>query len=191
MSTALLLIDLINDLSHPEGRAPSCAAQLVARGGIAGANRALAIARGRGWAVVLVKVGFAAGYTDLPAASPVFGPAARAGALRLGQWGTDFHGDLQIQPDDPVLVKPRISPFFGTRLAADLRAQGIGRLVLAGVSTAWAIQAAARDAHDRDLQVVVVEDACAAASAAEHGHSITLLSRIATVTSAAGLAALA
>jgi isochorismate hydrolase len=50
----------------------------------------------------------------------------------------------------------------------------VKRLVPAGVSTAWAVQATARDAHDRDYQVVVVEDACAAASENEHKTSMEL-----------------
>jgi nicotinamidase-related amidase len=47
------------------------------------------------------------------------------------------------------------------------------------VSTAWAVQATARDAHDRDYQFVVVEDACAAASENEHKTSMELLGQIA------------
>jgi nicotinamidase-related amidase len=62
---------------------------------------------------------------------------------------------------------------------ASLRAHKVKRLILAGVSTAWAVQATARDAHDRDYQVVVVEDACAAASENEHKTSMELLGQIA------------
>jgi biuret amidohydrolase len=43
------------------------------------------------------------------------------------------------------------------------------------------VQAAARDAHDRDHRVVVVEDVCAAATEAEHEASMALLRRIAKV----------
>jgi nicotinamidase-related amidase len=53
--------------------------------------------------------------------------------------------------------------------------------VIVGVSTPWAVQATARDAHDRDYQVVVVEDASAAATKADHAASIALLRRIARV----------
>jgi nicotinamidase-related amidase len=43
------------------------------------------------------------------------------------------------------------------------------------------VQATARDAHDRDYSVVIVEDACAAASQDAHRESIELLSRIAQI----------
>jgi nicotinamidase-related amidase len=56
-----------------------------------------------------------------------------------------------------------------------LRSHKVERLILAGVSTAWAVRATARDAHGRDYQVVVVEDACAAASEEEQEASMESL----------------
>ncbi len=190
MRTALVLIDLINDLIHPDGAMPTCAAEVQRRGVLSAANQALEGARVRGWPTVLVKVGFRAGYPELPAHAPILGRARQLGALRLGQWGTEFHADLAVEPGDPVLVKHRLSPFHGTALATLLRAAGIERLLLGGVSTAWALQAAAREAHDRDFHVVLVEDACAAASPQEHQVSIAQLSRLAAVVQAADLARL-
>ncbi len=191
MRTALVLIDLINDLIHPDGAMPTCAAEVERRRVLSAANQALERARARGWPTLLVKVGFRAGYPELPAHAPILGRARELGALRLGQWGTEFHADLAVQPGDPVLVKHRLSPFHGTALDTVLRAAGIGRLLLGGVSTAWALQAAAREGHDRDYRVVLVEDACAAASPAEHDQAIGQLSRLASVVRAADLAGLA
>ncbi len=190
MRTALVLIDLINDLIHPGGAMPTCAAEVERRGVLAAVNQALEGVRARGWPTVLVKVGFRAGYPELPAHAPLLGRARELGALRLGQWGTEFHAELAVEPGDPVLVKHRLSPFHGTALTTLLRAGGIERLLLGGVSTAWALQAAAREAHDRDFHVVLVEDACAAASLQEHDQSIGQLSRLAAVVRAADLAGL-
>ncbi|WP_216919983.1 isochorismatase family cysteine hydrolase [Synechococcus sp. CCAP 1479/9] len=190
MRTALVLIDLINDLIHPDGAMPTCAAEVARRGVLGAANQALEHARAQGWPTLLVKVAFRAGYPELPAHAPLLGRARELGALRLGQWGTEFHADLAVQPGDPVLVKHRLSPFHGTALATLLRAVGIERLLLGGVSSAWALQAAAREAHDRDFHVVLVEDACAAASPQEHQASIAQLSRLAAVVRAADLAGL-
>jgi nicotinamidase-related amidase len=190
MRTALVLIDLINDLIHPDGAMPTCAAEVERRRVLPAANQALERARSLGWPTILVKVGFRAGYPELPAHAPIFGQARELGALRLGQWGTEFHAALAVKPGDLVLVKHRLSPFCGTALATLLRAGGIERLLLGGVSTAWALQAAAREAHDRDFQVVLVEDACAAASPHEHEQAIGQLSRLATVVRAADLAEL-
>ena len=188
MRTALVLIDLINDLIHPEGAMPTYAAEVQRRGVLAAANQALERARARGWPTLLVKVAFRAGYPELPTHAPFLGRARELGALRLGQWGMDFHADLAVEPGDPVLVKHRLSPFHGTALATLLRAAGIERLLLGGVGTAWALQAAVREAHDRDFRAVLVEDACAAASPQEHDQSIAQLSRLAAVVRAADLA---
>ncbi len=190
MRTALVLIDLINDLIHPDGAMPTCAAEVERRRVLAAANQAMERARARGWPTVLVTVGFRPGYPELPAHAPLLGRARELGALRLGQWGTEFHAELAVEPGDPVLVKHRLSPFHGTALTTLLRAGGIERLLLGGVSTAWALQAAAREAHDRDFHVVLVEDACAAASLQEHDQSIGQLSRLAAVVRAADLAGL-
>ncbi|RBH46009.1 cysteine hydrolase, partial [Pseudomonas sp. MWU13-2860] len=57
-------------------------------------------------------------------------------------------------------------------------------------SSTWAVQAAARDAHDRDYQVLVLEDGCAAASEEEHQVSMRQLATIARVIRLDELAAL-
>jgi nicotinamidase-related amidase len=43
------------------------------------------------------------------------------------------------------------------------------------------VQATVRDAHDRDFDVVVLEDCCAAHSAQEHANSIQSLGRFCRV----------
>ncbi|QMT59494.1 cysteine hydrolase family protein [Legionella sp. PC997] len=101
-------------------------------------------------------------------------------ALKLGSKGTEFHPELQIGTS-LVLIKPRVSAFYGTALEAVLRANQIERVILGGVSTSWAVQSTARDAHDRDYNVCIVEDICAAANQEEHLFSIQLLEKIAQI----------
>ncbi|MBV8047991.1 MAG: cysteine hydrolase [Paludibacterium sp.] len=181
MNSAFIGLDYIVDIMHPSGKIAASAAQAAERGVIAKANDLLVLAQEKGWLSVLVKVGFAAGYPDWPAHSAMFGRAREFGALEAGSPGMAFHPDLRAERADMVIVKPRVSAFYGTSLEAALRARRIERVVIAGVSSSWAVQAAARDAHDRDYQVVVVEDACAAASDEEHQASMALLSRIAKI----------
>lgn len=187
MNKALLVIDFINDIAHPDGRIAASAAHVLEQDAIAHANQALAHARAHGWLVVLIKVGFDGGYQLQPKGSPMFGRAHQLGALSLTDPGTDFHPDLDVQPGDLVLAKPRVSPFYGTALEPALRANHIDHLYLCGVSTSWAIQAAARDGHDRDYAITILEDACAAADATEHHTSLRVLSRIAEIIKVAQL----
>lgn len=181
MSTAFIAIDYIIDIMHPEGKIARSAAHAGQRDIIAKANQALAMAHSKGWLRVLVKVGFAKHYRDLPARSPMFGRAGQFGALQLGERGTEFHPDLKISGDHLVIVKPRVSAFYATPLEAILRANGVQRLIIAGVSSSWAVQSTARDAHDRDYEVCIAEDACAAGDESEHQASMALLKSIAQV----------
>lgn len=181
MKNALLVIDFINDICHPDGKIPSAAEHVKEQNALSNANKALAHAREQGWLTILVKVGFEANYHASPKASPIFGKAHEFKALELGSFGTEFHPELDVQSSDFVLVKPRVSPFYATSLEAVLRANKVEHVYLSGVSTTWAIQATTRDAHDRDYAVTIIEDACAAGDHEEHMNSINMLSRIATV----------
>jgi biuret amidohydrolase len=181
MNTAFIGLDYIVDIMHPSGKIAGSAKHAAERDIISKANRALAFAKQQGWLSILVKVGFTAGFPDLPKQSAMFGRAQEFGALELGQAGTEFHPDLASELADMVIVKPRVSAFYSTNLEAALRARRIERVVVAGVSSAWAVQSTVRDAHDRDYQVWVLEDACAAVNQEEHQSSMQLLTRIAKI----------
>ncbi len=179
--TAFIGLDYIVDISHPTGKIARSAEHGAQRGIIEKANLALAIARDQGWLSILIKVGFAAGYVDQPRQSRMFGRVHEFGAIALDGPGTDFHPDLHAHLADLVIVKPRVSAFYGTPLDPALRARRIERLVVAGVSSTWAVQSTVRDGHDRDYQVDVLEDACAAATESEHRASMEQLATIARI----------
>ncbi|MFF4283634.1 cysteine hydrolase family protein [Streptomyces kronopolitis] len=187
MRTALIGLDYIVDIMHPEGKIARCASQAAERDVVTRFNAAKKIARERDWLTVLVKVGFESGYRDQPKHSPMFGRAHEFGALDLTGPGTAFHPDLYVDADDIVICKPRVSAFYGTRLQQTLSASGIERVVVCGVSTVMAVQSTVRDAHDRDHRVVVAEDACAAPTTEEHEASLRMLSAVATITTTDGL----
>ncbi|CAH0537700.1 isochorismatase family cysteine hydrolase [Vibrio marisflavi] len=178
---ALIVIDFINDICHPKGKIPSCVSHSIEQNAVANANKALSYAREHNWLTILVKVGFESNYHAQPKTSPIFGQAHEYGVLSLDEFGTDFLDELDVCSSDFVLVKPRISPFYGTNLEAVLRANKIDELYISGVSTTWAIEATTREAHDRDYKVTVIEDACAAANKVEHNQSIETLSTIADI----------
>jgi nicotinamidase-related amidase len=165
---------------HPKGKIARSASQAQERDVIKKLNKAMEIAQLKNWFIVMVKVGFNEHYVDQPKHSPMFGKVHELGALKLGSEGTEFHPDLHVG-NCLVVVKPRVSAFYGTGLDAALRANQIERVILGGVSTSWAVQSTARDAHDRDYKVCVVEDICAAMNEEEHLSSIQLMERIAEI----------
>jgi len=183
MKTAFIGIDYIIDIMHVEGKIARSAELAAKRNVIANANQILDIAKAKGWLTLLVKVSFSSNYIEQPKNSPVFAKVNQIGALMLGNKGTDFHPELQADKADMVIIKPRISAFYCTELEAVLRANKIERLVIAGVSTAMTVQSTAREAHDRDYQLVIVDDACAAPTQDEHDSSIEFLKNIATIMS--------
>ncbi len=184
--TLLLVMDMINDLVSETGPNAGTYGRLMAeRGVLANTARTIAAARAAGVAVGYVRVGFSADYRECPPASPVFSKAREAGLFRLDTPGTAVHPSLAPEPGDFDIVKHRVSPFYGTALEPILRANGIGRLVLTGVSTNGVVHSGARDAHDRDYDVVILEDCCAGATADEHAHALSCLGRYATITDGA------
>ena len=186
-SSVYLILDMQNELVHEEG--PSAKGPmgplLKERRTIENTQLAIERARAAGVKVGFVRVGFSEDYHECPAGSPLFGGAAKAGRFKLGTWGTEIHPALDQRPGDIQVVKHRVSPFYSTTLMAQLSAAGIRRIYCSGVSTQAVVQACVRDAHDRDFQVVVIEDACCAHSEQEHQNSIQSISRFCTVEKAA------
>ena len=184
--TIYLVLDMQNDLVHaegPSGKGP-LGAQVREREILARTARALQKTRAAGAPVGFVRVGFSSHYQECPSHSPVFSGAPAAGLFKLGEWGTAIHPDLEVREEDLQIVKHRVSPFYSTTLEAQLRAQGVTRIVCSGVSTQAVVQATVRDAHDRDYEVVVLDDCCAAHSAQEHANSIESIRRFCRVETA-------
>ena len=183
--TILLVMDMINDLVHPDGAGaktyvPKCRARGVYE------NTKLAIRRAReaGAMIGYVRVGFSPDYRECPPNSPVFSRARDNGLFKLGEWGTAVYEEFAPQAGDADIVKHRVSPFYATSLVPLLSARGIRRLVLSGVSTNGVVQAAAREGHDRDFQCVVLEDCCAGATDEEHDFALAGVRRFAAVETA-------
>jgi nicotinamidase-related amidase len=187
MKSIYLILDMQNDLVHadgPNGKSP-LGDQVRGRRVLENTAVALAKARDAGIAVGFVRVGFSPEYQECPKNSPVFGGAQKAGLFKLGGFGTEIHPDLAQRPGDVQVVKHRVSPFYSTTLEAQLRAAGIGRIYCSGVSTQAVVQATVRDAHDRDYEVVVIEDGCCAHSEEEHRNSMQSMARFCKVTRSA------
>lgn len=178
---ALLLLDFINDIANPNGKIASSAPYIVKYDIINKVNTAIHIARQKGILVLPIKVGFSSNYVECPSTSPIFNRIKQLQALELNTWGTEFLTELNIEETDPVIVKHRISALYATSLEAILHANEIKYLYISGVSTDMAVQTTARDAHDRDYTVTIIEDTCAAGNEKLHNDTIDALSRFTTI----------
>lgn len=181
--TIFLVMDMMNDLVAEDGfNTETYGVQVKERNTLANTAKAIAATRAAGVPIGYVRVGFSPDYREAPENSPIFSGARKNGIFKLGTAGTEVHPDLAPQPHDFDIVKHRVSPFYATSLEAILRAQGIERIVMCGVSTNGVVHSGAREAHDRDYEVVILEDCCAGVTADEHMHAIACLGRYATIT---------
>ncbi|EMI16142.1 isochorismatase hydrolase [Rhodopirellula maiorica SM1] len=153
-TTALLIVDMINDLEFDEGE------QLL--------DFALPVAKRlqklkkrfaeRGWPVIYANDNF-------------------------GKWQSDFRGQvdhclhdnvcgkaivelLVPQSDDYFVLKPMHSAFYGTTLDILLKKLGVNTLVITGVATNICILFTANDAYMRGYQIWIPGD-CVAANTAD------------------------
>lgn len=185
--TLFLVMDMINDIVAEDGfNKATYGVQVKMRGVLANTAAAIAAARAAGARVGYVRVGFSPDYRECPPASPIFSGARANGIFRLGTHGTEVHPAVAPQAGDFDIVKHRVSPFYATSLEAILRANGIERIVLCGVSTNGVVHSGAREAHDRDYEVVILEDCCAGVTADEHMHAVACLGRYAQIVNSTG-----
>ncbi len=179
MKTAIITLDIMNEICHPDGKLARYTDRITANNVIEKINDITAWGRHHGALVIHVRVGFQPHYHDSSNISPMFGAAKEHNVLALQAWNGQFCDTLDREPNDIEIIKHRVSAFYGTDLDLILRANRIEKVILTGVSTSMAVELTAREAHDRDFSVTVVGDATECASDEEKKASLTILSRIA------------
>ena len=186
MKDAVLVLDMMNEIVRADGAwaklgygyGPEAERRDVVRK----TARVIEHARRNETPVIYVTVGYTENYPEWPRSSPVFTDAGReAGLLKIGTWDQAIHEDLAPLEGERLVTKRRVSPFYATDLEVLLRTQGIERLVLCGVATDHVVIATARDGHDRDFKILVLEDCCAAAAPERHQAAIVVLDGVADI----------
>lgn len=177
MKSALLLLDLQNEMVDPRGKvgAHGLARIVEERGVLANARRCLDAARSAGMAVVHVRLGFRPDYADCLSVAARIGSLKSNRAAIVGEFGTEFHPDVAPTDGELVITKQCVNPFFNTGLMTWLMQKGIKRLYMGGVATHLVVESTARFADDAGFAPVVIEDICAAPNPALHDHFITMI----------------
>ncbi|BDP42689.1 cysteine hydrolase [Deinococcus aetherius] len=136
---ALVLIDIQKGFLNPiwgERNNPDAEAN---------ATRLLAAWRAQGWPVFHVQ------HLSRGPESP----------LRPGQDGAEFQPGFEPRPGEGHVTKHVNSAFIGTDLEGQLRGQGIGRLVIAGLTTDHCVSTTTRMAGNLGFDVTLLGDATA------------------------------
>jgi nicotinamidase-related amidase len=163
LSTALIIIDVQNDLVDPAGKALHTGfADVVAqRNLLTNIRSVLDAMRAKQQPVVFIRVGFRADYADAISQSARLARLKKKNALIIGTWGLEFPDAIKPLPDEVIYTKRAVNPFFNTGLLTWLRAHHVDTVALAGVYTHQAVDSTARYADDCGFVVKVLEDCCA------------------------------
>jgi nicotinamidase-related amidase len=188
-TTAVLAVHFQNDVVDTDGAFGGFfAAPAAARNVVGVAKEIIDAAHVSGSTVVYTKVGFDAGHADLVPNNPLLGIVAQQGCLVNGTWQTETVGGL-LPGEDLVLTGGRVSSFAGTQLDTILRGKGINTVLVFGVATNLSVESTARHASDIGYRVVLVEDACSAATDEAHNAALESLGLLAEVASSSDVIA--
>lgn len=176
--TALVVIDMQRSFVAPD----AASAVPYARAIVPNINRLAAGLRRAGGAVAWVQATYqrsGPGYWPLffdTMVSPQVSSQILDGLLE-GSPGHALWPDLEVGPGDLRVTKNRYSAFFpgACELPARLRARSIDTVLIAGTMTNVCCEASARDAMMDGFKVVMVSDANAARSDAEHVASLATI----------------
>ena len=164
--TALLLVDVINDLEFPEGE------QLL-KAAVPMADRIAALKKrlkAAGVPAVYVNDNFGRWQSNLD--------NLLEHCLEDDVIGTPMVERLIPEEDDYFVLKPKHSAFFSTTLDTLLRYLGTKRLIITGDATNICILFTANDAYMRDFELFIPSDCVAANTAKEHKWALDQMERL-------------
>jgi nicotinamidase-related amidase len=184
--SVVVALHLQNEVLHPDGKIRFGFAEGAAgRAGVVKAARGvLDGARRHGVPGVSVRIAFRPDFKDVVANCEIFRRVAASGAMAEGSWGAEFFDGLGPRPDEFVVHHTRINGFHGSALEETLGRYRPRTLVLLGIATNYVVEHTARHACDMGYRVVVVRDACSAATAEAHEASLRALAVLADVRTA-------
>jgi nicotinamidase-related amidase len=161
--TALLLIDVINDLEFPEAKQMMGAAIRMAHH----ISRLKQRARQAGVPVIYVNDNFGKWKSDFR--------ATVEHCVGRDVPGREVAEILQPEEEDYFVLKPKHSGFFSTTLETLLRYLGSSRLILTGIAGNFCVLFTANDAYMRDYDLIVPRDCTVSNTAAENEAALELM----------------
>ncbi|MDR4949724.1 cysteine hydrolase [Neobacillus cucumis] len=123
-------------------------------------QKAVEAARQNNIPVFFVRVGFSEGYPEVSSQNKAFSAISKYGGMTITDLATQIHKSVEPKPNEPVIMKYRVSAFAGSNLEIILRSQQIDTLVLTGISTSGVVLSTLREAADKDFSITVLSDAC-------------------------------
>jgi ureidoacrylate peracid hydrolase len=172
--TALLVVDMQNYFVKPGSAAEAPMARTI----VPGVNQLASALRRMGGLVVWIKnsstetgENWSVLHRDLMTPERL---RARCEALSEDHEGHELWPMLDVKPEDVQMVKKRYSAFIdgSSELAPFLHVRGVDTVLIAGTATNICCESTARDAMMLNFRTVMVSDALAAYSDAEHAAAL-------------------
>jgi nicotinamidase-related amidase len=159
--TALLIVDVINDLDFPEANqllryAPAMARKL---------SKLKGRAKRAGIPVVYVNDNFGRWRSDLRSLVEHCGKGKAREIVDL----------LRPDEDDYFVLKPKHSGFFSSTLETLLRYLGAERLIITGIAGNYCVLFTANDAYMRDYRLIVPSDCTVSNTRRENRDALALM----------------
>ena len=161
--TALLLIDVINDLDFPEAGQMLPDARTMSQNLLALKQRA----REAGVPVIYVNDNFGKWKSDFRRTVDH--------CVREDSRGREIVEILRPDDDDYFVLKPKHSGFFSTTLETLLNYLGAKRLILTGIAGNFCVLFTANDAYMRDFELLIPEDCCVSNTPRENEEALALM----------------
>ena len=176
-NSALLLIDVVNDMLADDGKNASQLGPMLARLDVKRAlQRLLHGARAAGLKVFYVKPGIDEhSFAGVPALLPSLRRAIDGKIMWKGTYGAEFYPPLRPQVGDLVTTEHRqFNGFMGTNLETLLRENRIEKVILAGLTSHTTVEGTGRHAMENGYHVTFLKDAVADFTEAAHRGAVEL-----------------
>ena len=98
--------------------------------------------------------------------------------LPIGSYACEMVDELLPQEDEIVVYKTTDSVATGTNYCSLLRNMGIKNVIVTGIVTDQCVASTVRSLADEGFEIIVVEDACAAANMEVHNMELKIMNKI-------------
>jgi len=163
-TTAIVLVDVLNDFLADEGKLHGMIAPMVEQTKLIEKLQHLL----RGARAAGVKIFYSPhgvdehSFDDVHHVHPRFQFGLEKQVFWKGSWGADFYEPLKPQEGDVIISQHRMfDSFVGTDLEQQLRANGIERVVLAGLTSHTCVEGTGRHALEAGFHVTFLSDGVA------------------------------